>query len=51
MNTTIAPQEQAILQEKDCVSVDDSSLSATQVLEEQAEGTDQEDPRLRLFVP
>ena len=46
----IAPEE-AILQEKDCVSIDDSSLSAAQVLTEQIERTDGEDNRAPLFIP
>ncbi len=43
--------EEAILQEKDCVSIDDSSLPAAQVLMEQTERVNAEDSGAPLFIP
>jgi hypothetical protein len=57
MNTLIdasilpAPDEEAILQEKDCASIADSSLSAAQVFAEQIERADNKDNGVPLFVP
>ncbi len=56
MNTVIETSnlivpEEIILQEKDCASIDDSSLPAAQVLIEQAEHANDEDNRAPLFIP
>lgn len=51
MRSSITPEENANLQEKDCVSIDDLSVPATQVLEEQTGRADSEDRGMPLFVP
>ena len=56
MNTLIeiadlTDPKEIILQEKDCVAVDDSSLPAAQVLTEQIKHADGEDSGAPLFIP